>query len=147
MSSTRRSFLKTGTLAATGLVSGLELPQGLAGKVAFAFEPNACISITPDNIVRLWITRSEMGQGVRTALTMMLAEELESELVEHPVETSHPWRPLQRHSLAHNWQREQRLEPMTLCAKPEPSRARCWSRLRQNNGTYNPPPAEPRTVR
>jgi len=78
MSSTRRAFLKTSTLVATGLVIGLELPEGLAGKVASAFEPNAYISITPDNIVRLWITRSEMGQGVRTTLTMMLAEELEA---------------------------------------------------------------------
>jgi len=41
------------------------------------FEPNAYISITRDNVIRLWITRSEMGQGVHTTLAMMLAEELE----------------------------------------------------------------------
>jgi isoquinoline 1-oxidoreductase subunit beta len=78
MNSTRRAFLKTGTLAATGLVIGVELPGSLAAKSVSAFEPNVYISITPDNIVRLWITRSEMGQGVRTTLSMMLAEELEA---------------------------------------------------------------------
>src|SRR5713226_2572583 len=77
MSSTRRAFLRTSTLAATGLVIGVELSEGLVSKAASAFEPNAYISITPDDIVRLWITRSEMGQGVRTTLAMMLAEELE----------------------------------------------------------------------
>src|ERR1022692_1205099 len=78
MNSTRRAFLKTGTLAATGLVIGVELPGSLAAKSVSAFEPNVYISITPDNVVRLWITRSEMGQGVRTTLSMMLAEELEA---------------------------------------------------------------------
>jgi isoquinoline 1-oxidoreductase beta subunit len=77
MSSTRRAFLRTSTLAATGLVIGVELSEGLVSKAASPFEPNAYISITPDDIVRLWITRSEMGQGVRTSLAMMLAEELE----------------------------------------------------------------------
>jgi isoquinoline 1-oxidoreductase beta subunit len=77
MSSTRRTFIKTTALAATGLVIGVELSEGLAGETASVFEPNAYISVTPDNVVRFWMTRSEMGQGVRTALTMMLAEELE----------------------------------------------------------------------
>jgi isoquinoline 1-oxidoreductase subunit beta len=77
VSSTRRAFLKTSTLAATGIVIGVELSEGLVGKTAVGFEPNAYIRISPDNIVRLWITRSEMGQGVRTTLSMMLAEELE----------------------------------------------------------------------
>ena len=106
MSSTRRAFLRTGTLVATGLVIGLELPEGLAGKVASAFEPNAYISISPDNIVRLWITRSEMGQGVRTALTMMLAEELEANWSNIRLEQATSWRPLQRYSLAHQRQRQ-----------------------------------------
>jgi isoquinoline 1-oxidoreductase subunit beta len=79
MSSTRRAFIRTSALAATGLVIGVELSKGLAGEIASVFEPNAYISITSDNVVRLWITRSEMGQGVRTTLSMMLAEELEVE--------------------------------------------------------------------
>src|ERR1700683_5495944 len=77
MSSTRRAFIRTSALAATGLVIGVELSKGLAGEIASGFETDAYISITSDNVVRLWITRSEMGQGVRTTLSMMLAEELE----------------------------------------------------------------------
>jgi isoquinoline 1-oxidoreductase beta subunit len=77
MSLTRRAFIKTSALAATGLVIGVEFSVGVAAETAAVFEPNAYISITPDDVVRLWITRSEMGQGVRTTLSMMLAEELE----------------------------------------------------------------------
>jgi isoquinoline 1-oxidoreductase beta subunit len=76
MRATRRSFLKAGLLTGAGLMIGFELPKA-AGEAA-VFEPNAYISITPDNVVRLWITRSEMGQGVRTTLPIMLNEELEA---------------------------------------------------------------------
>src|SRR5271167_3034159 len=77
MTITRRSFLKTSAVAATGLVITVELPAFAAGDAPSGFQPNAYIHITPDNVVRLWVTRSEMGQGVRTTLPMMLAEELE----------------------------------------------------------------------
>jgi isoquinoline 1-oxidoreductase beta subunit len=79
MRATRRSFLKTGALAGAGLVIWIESPRAGASATAAVFEPNAYISITSDNAVRLWITRSEMGQGVRTTLPMMLAEELEAD--------------------------------------------------------------------
>jgi isoquinoline 1-oxidoreductase beta subunit len=90
MTYTRRSFLKTGVLAAGGMFIVVELPAALSSKTAVAFEPNAYISITPDNVVRLWLTRSEMGQGVRTALPMMLAEELEVDLSQVRFEQATP---------------------------------------------------------
>jgi isoquinoline 1-oxidoreductase beta subunit len=77
MTVTRRSFLKTSAGAATGLVLAVKLPAFGTGEAATGFQPNAYIHITPDNVIRLWVTRSEMGQGVRTTLPMMLAEELE----------------------------------------------------------------------
>src|SRR6266496_4265423 len=43
------------------------------------FQPNLFIRIDPDGIVTLNIHRSEMGQGVRTSLAMILAEELEAD--------------------------------------------------------------------
>ena len=43
------------------------------------FSPNAYLRITPDNKVTIVVARSEMGQGVRTALPMILAEELEAD--------------------------------------------------------------------
>ena len=41
------------------------------------FTPNAYIQIRPNDIGRLWVTRTEMGQGVRTTLPMIPADELE----------------------------------------------------------------------
>ncbi|HKQ96698.1 MAG TPA: xanthine dehydrogenase family protein molybdopterin-binding subunit, partial [Candidatus Polarisedimenticolia bacterium] len=43
---------------------------------ATALAPNAFLQVAPDGAVTLWASRSEMGQGVRTALPMILAEEL-----------------------------------------------------------------------
>ena len=44
------------------------------------FEPNLFVGIGTDGSVTLTIHRSEMGQGVRTALAMVLAEELDVDL-------------------------------------------------------------------
>ena len=79
MKATRRNFLKTSGLAGAGLAIWLEMPKTATGEATAMFEPSAYICITPDNTVRLWITRSEMGQGVRTTLPMMLNEELEAD--------------------------------------------------------------------
>jgi isoquinoline 1-oxidoreductase beta subunit len=68
----------------------IERPHGFASAAAQVFEPSAYVSITPDNIVRLWITRSEMGQGVRTTLPMMLVEELEANWAQIRLEQAMP---------------------------------------------------------
>jgi isoquinoline 1-oxidoreductase subunit beta len=74
----RREFVAVGVAAGAGLVVGFYLPhQGRAGKEVFS--PNAYLRITPDNKVTIVVARSEMGQGVRTALPMILAEELEAD--------------------------------------------------------------------
>ena len=74
----RREFVAVGVAAGAGLVVGFYLPHaGRAGKGVFS--PNAYLRITPDNKVTIVVARSEMGQGVRTALPMILAEELEAD--------------------------------------------------------------------
>ena len=77
----RREFLRSSAVGATGLVLAFYLPQKasaeLAPVVANAFAPNAWIRITPDDTITLVIDKSEMGQGVVTSLSMLLAEELE----------------------------------------------------------------------
>jgi isoquinoline 1-oxidoreductase subunit beta len=87
---TRRAFLRDGAQAGAGLAlsfhlrgagSVLILPAATAegaqvSRAVVEFAPNAYIRIGSDNIVRLWATRSEMGQGVRTLLPMVLADEL-----------------------------------------------------------------------
>jgi isoquinoline 1-oxidoreductase subunit beta len=74
----RREFVAAGVAAGAGLVVGFYLPHGGRGRKR-AFSPNAYLRITPDNKVTIVVARSEMGQGVRTALPMILAEELEAD--------------------------------------------------------------------
>ncbi|HTW58640.1 MAG TPA: xanthine dehydrogenase family protein molybdopterin-binding subunit [Terriglobales bacterium] len=73
----RREFVAAGVAAGAGLVIGFYLPH--KGSSAEVFSPNAYLRITPDNKVTIVCARSEMGQGVRTALPMILAEELEAD--------------------------------------------------------------------
>src|ERR1700746_890679 len=80
----RREFVASGVAGAAGLVVGFYLPHGGTGKKVFS--PNAFLRITPDNKITIIVARSEMGQGVRTAFPMILAEELEADWNEINVE-------------------------------------------------------------
>jgi isoquinoline 1-oxidoreductase beta subunit len=80
---TRRTFLK-GSLAASGLaVAAFVTPMGTrlvhASEAGMeGFKPSAFFQITPDNVVTVMVPNSEMGQGVKTALPMIIADELEA---------------------------------------------------------------------
>jgi isoquinoline 1-oxidoreductase subunit beta len=74
----RREFVAAGVAAGAGLVIGFYLPHNGASQQE-VFSPNAYLRITPENKVTIVVARSEMGQGVRTALPMILAEELEAD--------------------------------------------------------------------
>jgi isoquinoline 1-oxidoreductase subunit beta len=81
----RREFVAAGVAAGAGLVIGFYLPhRGSTDKEVFS--PNAYLRITPDNKVTIVVARSEMGQGVRTALPMILAEELEADWTQIEIE-------------------------------------------------------------
>lgn len=79
----RRDFLKVTGVAGTGLVLGFNLPFGRSGIAAdttgAAFKPNVWLQVDPDGMVTFWVHRSPLGQGVRTALPMILADELEAD--------------------------------------------------------------------
>ena len=82
----RREFLKLGAVGGASLLLGFRLGDaasaagGIAPEAASKdFAPNAYIEIDPGGEVRLWAARSEMGQGVRTSLVMILAEELDAD--------------------------------------------------------------------
>ncbi len=64
----RRTFLKVATASSAGMMLGVSLDvQSQANNVAdTALEYNAFVSITPDNVVRIYIKHLEMGQGVYT---------------------------------------------------------------------------------
>ena len=77
----RREFLKKSAVGGTGLIIGFYLPgkyEALAGtppKDPTAI--NAWVQIAPDDNVTVLIDKSEMGQGISTALSMVVAEELD----------------------------------------------------------------------
>src|SRR6266581_3039936 len=80
----RRTFLKTSALAGGGLVLGVYLPQlgnpaAAAPQKSAIFAPNAFIRIGTDDSVTVIANHSEMGQGVYTALPMLVAEELDAD--------------------------------------------------------------------
>src|SRR5208283_5818892 len=76
----RRDFLKRSVLTIAISVSPLGTRLLSAKEVGQAiFAPNAFFELTPDNIVTVIIPSSEMGQGIRTALSMIVADELEAD--------------------------------------------------------------------
>ena len=75
---TRREFIRVGVVGGSALAIAFRF-EDLAAAEAKAFVPNAWVRVEPDNTVVLTVGKSEMGQGVRTSLPMILADELEAE--------------------------------------------------------------------
>lgn len=76
----RRSLLKASLSAAGGLMLGFHLPGRGAvygPQEAPAAEINAWLVIEPDDTIVIRVAQAEMGQGVFTAMPMLVAEELE----------------------------------------------------------------------
>ncbi|HTX64365.1 MAG TPA: molybdopterin cofactor-binding domain-containing protein, partial [Opitutaceae bacterium] len=78
----RRAFLRVSGLAGGGLLLGLYLRSGAralgaTGAPAGDFVPNAFIRLTPDGVVTIISKNPEIGQGVKTSLPMLIAEELD----------------------------------------------------------------------
>lgn len=82
----RRTFVVTVATAGGGLLIGCRLDQQNAaasraqsapGAGAATFAANAFVRIGADNIVTVIVPQAEMGQGISTALPMLVAEELE----------------------------------------------------------------------
>jgi isoquinoline 1-oxidoreductase beta subunit len=76
----RRSFLKVTALAGGGLMLGFHALSKEINGSAIAdevFAPNAFLKIDGAGIVTLMAPNPEVGQGIKTALPMLVAEELE----------------------------------------------------------------------
>ena len=79
----RRSFLRVTALAGGGILLGSYLDVLDTGRASAAtsgapgFEPNAFIRMTPDGIVTIIAKNPEIGQGVKTMLPMIIADELD----------------------------------------------------------------------
>jgi len=77
----RRTFLEALGLGGTGLVLGLTMAPRLRAAAAAndMFSPNVYLSIDPSGLVTIVSHRTEMGQGIRTSTTMVVADELEAD--------------------------------------------------------------------
>jgi len=120
MSTTRREFLRSGALLATGLVLELSVDGRLrlAGDALAAtgapsrFRPFAWLAIEPTGHTVITVGRVEMGQGVRTALPMIVAEELDADWSRVEVETAMPGPDFQRMTTSGSWSVGGSFEPL-----------------------------------
>ncbi|MBI2515373.1 MAG: xanthine dehydrogenase family protein molybdopterin-binding subunit [Opitutae bacterium] len=89
----RREFIRVTALAGGGFALGFYLktgPEAAAAQpldnTARAFTPNPFIRITPDGVVTIVAKNPEIGQGVKTSLPMIVAEELEVDFAQIKIE-------------------------------------------------------------
>jgi isoquinoline 1-oxidoreductase beta subunit len=82
VSEERREFLKGSAAVTAGLTVAVFIPgcsRQAPPKADAPFAPNAWVRVLRDGSVSIVIDRSEMGQGVLTALAMLAAEELDAD--------------------------------------------------------------------
>ena len=80
----RRDFLAVSATVAGGLLVTLHLDRPLRAQQAPGqnpriYPPDAFIEIRPDGKIVIQVNRLEFGQGVQTALPMLLADEMDAD--------------------------------------------------------------------
>src|SRR5438477_13085920 len=81
----RRGFLRVSTAAAGGLLVSLYLDvpafaqEGNQAPPPKVYPPDAFVHVRPDGKILITVNRLEFGQGVQTALPMILADELDAD--------------------------------------------------------------------
>jgi isoquinoline 1-oxidoreductase subunit beta len=73
----RRGFFRVTALASGGFLLGWNAEAAEEAAATAAFSPNSFIRITPEGLVTILAKNPEVGQGVKTSLPMIIAEELE----------------------------------------------------------------------
>ena len=82
---TRRSFIRSVGLASGGLIIACNVPSSGKEKTVLkafngdTFEPNLFIQLKDNGELVLLASRSEMGNGVRTSLTSVIADEMDAD--------------------------------------------------------------------
>ena len=91
----RRDFLKSTATAGGGLVLGFSWftteafkPKVLTNTAADAIDFNAYLAISPSGIVTIYSPNPEIGQGIKTAFPLIVAEELDADWEKVKVEQS-----------------------------------------------------------
>ena len=78
----RRDFLKASAALGGGLLIAMQFPSratAVPANAAEPFAPNAFLRLATDGKITVMINKSEMGQGVSTALAMLVAEEFDAD--------------------------------------------------------------------
>jgi isoquinoline 1-oxidoreductase beta subunit len=75
----RRSFVRLAAGATFVLGFYVPLPRASEASEGGEFSPNAFIRVDPQSVVTLVMPQVEMGQGVYTSLSMVMAEELDAD--------------------------------------------------------------------
>jgi isoquinoline 1-oxidoreductase subunit beta len=81
----RRAFVVTTGVAGAGLLLGVRIPERRRRALTeatpneAAFAPNAWVRLDENGAVTILVHKSEMGQGVWTALPMIVAEEMDAD--------------------------------------------------------------------
>jgi isoquinoline 1-oxidoreductase subunit beta len=77
----RRAFLQVSAVAGGGLLIGLYTPdlaaQAPGGPPAASLAPNTYITVNPDNTFTIIAKNPETGQGIKTALPQIIADEFD----------------------------------------------------------------------
>ncbi|MDA1082686.1 MAG: molybdopterin-dependent oxidoreductase [Gemmatimonadetes bacterium] len=79
----RRDFFRVSALAGGGMLIATYIPElegklsGLSGRARADFMPNAFIKITPEGVITIVSKNPEIGQGIKTHLPMIIADELD----------------------------------------------------------------------
>jgi isoquinoline 1-oxidoreductase subunit beta len=84
----RRHFIKSSTALGVGLALGVQLSSCSTDDTQLSsdFKPSVWLKIDSNNQISVILSKSEMGQGVLTALTMLIAEELDADLSDINIE-------------------------------------------------------------
>ncbi len=139
INASRRDIFKGA--AAGGLMlalSGLPTAQAQSALKASASKPiTAYVRVAPDGIVTIFSPNPDMGQGVHTALPMIIADELDADWKDVRIEQA----PLDKafgrqmsggsRAIAERWDEMRRVG-----AASAQLRVQCWSRQRQANGAF-----------
>jgi isoquinoline 1-oxidoreductase subunit beta len=87
---TRRALLKTGAAACGALLLGFRLPLAIAAEGDQPFAPNAFIRVDRQGKITLIMPQVEMGQGIYTSISMIMADELDAAFEQVAVEHAPP---------------------------------------------------------
>jgi len=77
----RRAFLQTSALAGGGMLLsfGWQAPTSAQPAAPATLRPNGFVRLEPNGQITIWSKNPDMGQGVKTALAMILAEEMDAD--------------------------------------------------------------------